>query len=320
MCTFQHTHAPWFSSNEPPRSIWSLLFKSPGLHNTPRIKVFQFSQKTLPKTLALAQTKRLNQHYKFLAEFQNTWQTKFKSRNITTPTISFLPLCPMSSDIKILFWIYLGKHLGSLRFSKCILPPFTKVTRNYKEQTALENQENLDASTWIQNICTKVAFLWATTQKPVLDFCGLLITDDCFKLIKICNGKGSFCLPMVWQNTSTLGIPKNMLFLPRGPEDIPVVSLFPKECLVLFWLPTHTLQRQKGDKTWEDSRAVKSPSPCLSEGGHQVSQLPEKHTAGATLNTGRGHHCDGAILPVYTCKYSLGQLDLVLLHSTYTRE
>lgn len=104
MCTFQHTHAPWFSSNEPPRSIWSLLFKSPGLHNTPRIKVFQFSQKTLPKTLALAQTKRLNQHYKFLAEFQNTWQTKFKSRNITTPTISFLPLCPMSSNIKILFW------------------------------------------------------------------------------------------------------------------------------------------------------------------------------------------------------------------------
>lgn len=89
--TPQHNHAPWFSADEPEVNLeFALKFC---LCNRPRIKIFQFSQKNTPKTLALARTKRLNQHYKFLAEFQNTWHTELQS-NIPPVLPSSLAMAP----------------------------------------------------------------------------------------------------------------------------------------------------------------------------------------------------------------------------------
>lgn len=56
--TPQHTHTPWFSADEPEVNLESAL-KEACLCNRPRIKIFQFSQKNTPKTLALAQRKKV---------------------------------------------------------------------------------------------------------------------------------------------------------------------------------------------------------------------------------------------------------------------
>lgn len=82
-----------------PSSIWSPLLQGLCLCNIPRIKIYQFSQKNTPKTLALARTKRLNQHYKFLAEFQNTWQMELQSSTPPLPP-SFLAMVPSILSIE----------------------------------------------------------------------------------------------------------------------------------------------------------------------------------------------------------------------------
>ena len=41
---------------------------------------------------------------------------------------------------------------------------------------------------------------------------------------------------------------KRALFMLRNPEDIPVASLFPKECLAPSLLPAHTLHGKKREK------------------------------------------------------------------------
>ena len=47
---------------------------------------------------------------------------------------------------------------------------------------------------------------------------------------------------------SMFEILKKVPFTLRNPEDIPVASLFPKECLAPSLLPTHTLRGKKEEK------------------------------------------------------------------------
>lgn len=79
-------------------------------------------------------------------------------------------------------------------------------------------------------------------------------------------GRGPFAYLLCGERKSALEILKKVSFMLRNPEDIPVVSLFPKECLVPSLLPTHTLhgkterEREKRKKQLiplEGSKVVK---------------------------------------------------------------
>lgn len=121
MPTFQCTRTFWFSPIVSLRSIWSLLTKSLSLCNTRRIKIFQFHQKNISQNFgSRISDRRLNQHYEFLSEFQNTWQTGL---NCTTPPPPSFPCyCTQYPRIYECYSeSYLRKYLGCLRFFKMYL-------------------------------------------------------------------------------------------------------------------------------------------------------------------------------------------------------
>lgn len=60
-------------------------------------------------------------------------------------------------------------------------------------------------------------------------------------------GRGPFAY-LLCGKKSMFEILKRAPFMPRNPEDIPVASLFPKECLAPSLLPTHTLHGKKREK------------------------------------------------------------------------
>ena len=71
---------------------------------------------------------------------------------------------------------------------------------------------------------------------------------------------------------------KKAPFMLRNPEDIPVASLSPKECLAPSLLPTHTLRGKKRKKEKqlmpvEVSKVVKFLSQAFNKGYHEVSCL-----------------------------------------------